>query len=716
MRLLSLLALVACDPATDNTSAEPPTEYAVADCAPNVEVFRDRVWTPVLEPTCLACHGPGGIGSDGSRLDLDPADLEASMLATFQVADDLLRKPTEQHPDGHGGGAVLTEDSAGFAALEFWVAWMGGDCEELPPAPSCEEEEAGRVLRRLTHAEYDRTVEDLVGITWDAGATFASDRVVDGYHNDAKALTVSSLLADQYRASAEEVAAAADLAALLPCTSADGDCAAAFIESFGFRAFRRPLTQGDVDRYGALWAAVSASDGFDEGVRWVIAAMLQSPHFLYRAELGVQDGSGVFALTGWELATALSYDLWGTTPDAALLARAAAGELDDPEGLAEVAAEMLDDPRTLQTAADLVEVWLDTSQLQTVSRDGLDGPLRDALRQETRDLVIDLAGQGGTLDDLMTARHTFVEPSLAAHYGLEGSGRVPLDGVRYGGLLTQGSVLATHGRPLGSGPVQRGVAVRERLLCEDLPPPPANLDTSPPEIDPSASTRDQYTEHSANPECAGCHDKIDPLGFGFEHYDQLGRWRADDRGHAVDDSGSVDGVAFAGPFELADVLLDDPRFRACFVKTWRRHATGSEACADDPGPAVGLLTPLVELPGRRAFRERHGDPSEGDTLATGRRIVPEPPDGGTVTVPTGLLLELTTASDWGTGYCADGLVENHTADPVVWQLRTTPEGTIDSLWNAVLDDSGAEWVFSGVDWNREVPPGGTASFGYCASR
>lgn len=706
-----LLALLGCHSTPVDPSGDDP---ATSLCPPDLDLFTTKVWEPVLSRDCVVCHGPGGAAS-GSAFHLFPDDLQASMEATFVVADRLVAKPTGQHPDGHGGGEVLAVGSQSADALAFWAGWIGGTCV-IPEPVSCDERESPRLLRRLTHIEYARTITDLVGVYVDP-ASLSSDPVVDGFRNDAQALVVSDLLADQYRSKAEEIADTINVADLVPCSVADGDavCVSTFVEDFGLRVFRRPLTQPDIDRYVGLWTEIAVEDGFEEGVRWVVTALLQSPNFLYRSELGVSDGAGHFTLTGWEVATALSFTLWGTTPDAHLLELAGDGTLDTPEGVTATATEMLSDLRALDAAADLVEVWLDTAPLASVARDELSSELRSEMQHETRDLVIDVARNGGTLADLMTSRKTFIGPELAAHYGLSGTGEVELDGVKYGGLLTQASVLTTHGRPSGSGPVQRGVLIRERLLCEDLPPPPSNLDVSPPEVDPTLSTREEFSEHSVNPECSVCHDRIDPLGFAFEHYDELGRYRDYDGGHEIDDAGAVDDVSFTGPFELADTLLADARFRSCFVSTWRRHATGVEACADDPGTEVGLMAPLAEVPLLPGFRVRVGGPSEGDTLAAGSRIEPGTPDEPEL--PEGQVeFDFTIVDDWGSGACWDGLVTNASDEAVTWEVRAAVDGTVDNLWNATLEVDGNEWVFRGVDWNAELEPGEQASFGLCTVR
>jgi hypothetical protein len=682
-------------------------------CPEDEATFQSEVWEPVLGTQCVGCHVDGGLAASTDFV-LDPDDMLASLRAFSQVSDRILLKPTGLHEEGHGGGQLIELDSPEYAALAFWVDWNDGTCA-VPALPSCDALEQARRLRRLSHAEYDRTIADLLGIDSDYGQRFAADPVVDGFANDAEALELSPLLADQYRAAAEEIAGSISLNPLLPCDPYQvgySGCAALFIEDFGYRAFRRPLVQSDVDRYLDLWTLVATEDGFDEGLRWVLTAMLQSPHFLYRSELGVHQGDGVFQLTDWEIASELSYTFWGTMPDEELLAIAGAGELQTPEQIQAQAQRLASDPRVLETAADMVEAWLLLDRLQTVSRDGLDQELRDAMRQETRDLIQDIASDNGSLADLMQARHTFVDEALADHYGLAETGEVPLDGERYGGLLTQGSLLTTYALPTGSSPIHRGVLVRERLLCEELPPPPSNLDTSPPAVDPNASTRERYTEHSANPQCASCHEKIDPIGFGFEHYDGLGRWRATEEQHPIDASGDVDGQDFDGVAELSQLLLEDTRFRSCFATTWERYATGVESCAADPGD-VRFLDPLIALPTKLSFRQRIGTPLEGDTFSSGDRLSVELPEDD-IEPGEDIEFSLTIANSWTNGYCADGLVINHSVDYVKWEVSDTIDGTINSIWNATYHTVGTDTVFSGDTWNTELAPGTSTTFGFCA--
>ena len=689
---------------TEDTAGDPDGALA---CGEDVAVFEAHVWEPVMSRQCAVCHVAGGVAGQSAMV-LDPDDPYKSMMATIPVMDRLLDKPSGAHPDGHGGGDIVAPGSPEHEALAFWEGWAAGVCDLPEDIEQCEP--LGRRARRLSHSEYARTVFDLVGVEIDISESLAADVSVEGFSNDAEALVVASLLADQYRALAEDIAGKVDVDALLGCNPAElgaTNCAHQFIEAFGTQAFRRPIKADELERYADLWRTVADEEDFDEGIRWVLTAMLQSPHFLYRSELGIQSGSGRFELTAWEQATELSYLLWGTTPDAALLEDAEDGALDLQAQVERLSA----DPRASEVAADVVSVWLMLDRLQGVSREGLTDPLRESMDTEVRTLVASIAQEGGTLADLLGADQTWLDAEMAEHYGASDTGWVPIDD---GGLLSRAAVLTTHGLSLGSGPVQRGVAVRERLLCEPLALPPASLDTSPPPVDPAASTRDRYAQHSDDPLCAGCHELIDPIGFGFEHYDQLGRWRIDDSGHEIDASGAVDGATFDGVSGLTDVLLDDPRVRTCHVQMWRRWGTGAEACGEDYGD-IALTQPLHDLVGEEDFTVRYGTSVEGDTLAAGARLVLEtlPKDdiGGT----SGVELVLTEVSRWSAGWCADGEVINHGADPVTWAVRSTLEGSITSIWGAVYEEDGAATVFSGVDWNASLEAGGATTFGFCGA-
>jgi hypothetical protein len=641
-----------------------------------------------------------------------------------------------------GGGRRNKDDVVDSALVDE-------TCESPAPGP--------RLLRRLTHDEYDRSVTDLLGQTSSRGQGFAADDVVGGLMNNAGALDVSSLLADQLRAAAEAAAGEADLTLLVPCDPAElGNtaCATVFIEDLGLRAFRRPLTQDDLNRYLSLWESVARDDGFDAGARWVITAMLQSPHFLYRMELGAKGDDGLYHLTGWERATALSYLFWGTTPDTELLDAAASGALDTDEGLRKQADRLAADPRAETVIAAFFEDWLDLDRLAIVSRDTTEYPeltatVREAMAGETRRLVNDLAASGATISDLLLARHSFITDSLAAYYGVspgageadaEGFRKVTLDGEKYGGLLSQGAVLTTWALSASSSPVHRGLLVREHLLCQDLPPPPSNLNTSPPPVDPTLSTRERYATHATEPVCQSCHRLIDPIGFGFESYDGVGRWRSMDGEHPVDATGWIEGSQesdgeFDGLMELSALLATSPDVQRCYSRVWFSYAAGlyeedsltcdADAVAEAFAPGGMPLTgPQEALLVSQHLSVRAGEATtELDTPALGDRLpldeLPEDTgDWGEASAAEGNVdFEIVISSDWTAGYCADLYVTNNSETRVSWEVRTRLSGTPYTVWSSQYsEEADGTDVFIGESWNNTLDPGGSTQAGFCANR
>lgn len=478
-------------------------------------------------------------------------------------------------PGAPGGGAALT--------------CVPGEVRPGPPS----------AYRRLTRLEYDNTVRDLLGDESQPARAFPPDE--DGLGFDVGA-TVSPLQLELYMRTAETLAASAverNLARLVTCSPANGDdaCAARFIEQMGRRVYRRPLS----DRQKAsLLALHRGADTFADGVRLVLQAMLQSPYFLYRIERGdpatLEPARNVVALDGYERATRLSYLFWSTTPDDELFAAAEAGRLATPDEVAEQARRLIADPRARTTMRDFFFQWLELD-LEGLSKDErvypeLDDTLRGALRGETERFVDHvLWTEEGSLSALLTGTTTFVDAALADLYGIDGvTGRelvrVELDPRERGGILTLASVLATHARPDQSSPVLRGKLVRERLLCQPMPPPPEDLIVVPPDLDPGLTTRERYRQHSADPACSGCHRLMDPIGLGFEHYDALGRYRETENGLAIDATGEVFATdeangAFDGAVELGRMLAESDDVRRCVTSQWFQYAFGRSVTTED---------------------------------------------------------------------------------------------------------------------------------------
>ncbi|HZI13632.1 MAG TPA: DUF1592 domain-containing protein, partial [Myxococcus sp.] len=472
--------------------------------------------------------------------------------------------------------------------------------EATPPEPSaCAPAPGPSPLRRLTHREYDNTLRDLLGDTSAPSQAFPAEEELNGFTNNAATQTLSPVLAEKYMLAAMEVAerATQNLGKLLPCDPAkvgEEACARRFIQQMGTRAFRRPLTQASEDQLFAVYAAGRASKDFRTGIQLALEVMLQSPEFLYLLEDGtpVDGRPTLLELDGWSMASRLSYLLWGTLPDKELFDAAEEGRLSTPDELAAQARRMLKDPRARGVVREFHAQWLGLGRISELAKDTSHFPafnpdIRSHLRAEADAFVDHVVFEGeGTLKELFTAPYTFVDAPLAAYYGLtpprgQGMVKVDLPTRRGAGLLSQGGLMAVLAKPTETSPILRGKFVRERLLCQMIPPPPDNAVIAP-NTDPNATAREKLAEHRKDPSCGGCHIRMDPIGFGFEKFDGIGRFREmEPRGGPVDDSGDVDGNTFRGVSELGTLLAEDPKVHSCVVKQWFRFAHGRADSDDD---------------------------------------------------------------------------------------------------------------------------------------
>lgn len=444
-------------------------------------------------------------------------------------------------------------------------------------------------IRRLTRVEYDNTVRDLLGDDTHPAQAFPADEKALGI---AMGGTVSALLAERYQEAAEGVAGRAvkDLSTLLPCdpaTLGEDACAKKFIDGFASRAYRRPLDSDESARLVAVYDNIKKDFDFKTAIEVVIRAVLQSPNFLYVVEFGDGDATSTkVPLTTWELASRLSYFLWGSMPDETLFTAAETGELSDPGALEAQARRMLKDPRAADAVREFHEQWLELESLDTVSKDSsyypsFDDSLRQSMKTEAETFFERVVLDDGHLDTLLTAPFSYVNQQMADFYGVSAPAKawskVTLDSTHRAGLLTLPALLATHAKPNQSSPVYRGKFVREALLCQPLPPPPPNVAIVPPDPDPNATTKQQFEQHSKDPSCASCHQLMDPIGFGFEHYDGIGRYREKDGKFIVDAKGElfqtqdVDGP-FDGAVELAERLSQSEQVRDCVARHWLRFA------------------------------------------------------------------------------------------------------------------------------------------------
>jgi hypothetical protein len=546
----------------------------------------------------------------------------------------------------------------GLLALLAWTGAPGCDAQlsgdqDPPPgtagagvgggAPSVHGVPVVTRVARLTHAQYDSTVASLLGVTDKVAASFAPD-ASDGYAFDNSIdLRVDGRLGPQYRLAAEELAerVAADagfVARFVPCTEQTAGCPEQLIAELGKRAFRRPLNDAEKMRFSALFARgaelVGSGNAFRDGVRLVVEAMLQSPQFLYRSELSAVVGAdGLIQIDGWEMASRLSYFLWGSMPDTALLAAAEAGQLSAPADVAAAAERLLADPKAQASVLSFHGQALRFARFKKVSPDVAtypNAPADMALKVEqaaqlfVKDVVFDTKGG---ISELLTAPFAYADAGLAPIYGQSVAGtefqKLSFPAGDRGGLLMQAGFLASNAYAIRTDPIHRGLFVQRDLLCHVIPDPPpgASMTPLPPLSDQIKTTRQQIEALTSGSACSGCHKMINAPGFAFEQFDAIGQARTTDNAAPIDVSGTatIDGqeVSFVGAAQLVQALSTSAEVRACYVGKWLEYAYGRSKTIDDAAAQAALaeaplptLSVLSRLTGTKAFRFRAPNPAE----------------------------------------------------------------------------------------------------------
>jgi hypothetical protein len=501
----------------------------------------------------------------------------------------------DRHPTGPGGG--------GNPSLPGGLTCAGG----VQPGP--------RLLRLLTRREYAATVSAILGVPAPDVSAFPEEPLVDGFDTNAAALVVTSRHVDTYYETADRLvreALKSQRARLVPCAAGSPGCDKQVVAALGKRAFRRPLAVAEVDRYAALFAADLTTGSFDEGVALAATSLFVSPSFLYRSELGEPAGDGTFKLTPYEVAAALAYNFLGGPPDDELYAAADAGQLADAAGVEAQARRLLADPRARVSLGEFFTQWLGVNRYASANKDAAIYPmfndgLRDALFAESRAFVEHVVFEtpASNWQELYAADYVVADRDVLGFYGIPGGGDRPARvtvpaGVERGGILTLGALLGTHAHANESSPIKRGVFVRTRLLCEDLTPPPPDVETVPPGLDPALTTRERFAKHTDSPTCAGCHKRIDPVGFGFERFDGIGAYRTQEGGKTVDDSGEVVGLpnaTFRGPKALGQLLAQTAEAEACVAKQYFRYWRGVREAGTDRCAGEELAGHLKEAKG-----------------------------------------------------------------------------------------------------------------------
>ena len=490
--------------------------------------------------------------------------------------------------------------------LPLWAACAGPgapagkapqDDTVVDPGPPPEAAPAPPVVRRLTQHQYRSVIRDLFGPEVYVPARLEPDEEVGGLFAVGSATTtISPLGVELYEQAALAIAAQvmddADLRArVVPCTpvgAVDAACAAEALGALGRRAWRRPLTADELDALVGLAGAGAAVEGdFHAGLVYPLSAMLQAPSFLFRFELGEPDGSGARIYTDWEMASRLSFFFWDSIPDDALLDAAEAGLLHDDATLTAEVDRLLADPRARAGVRNLASELFNLHELDLIVFDPwlfphFDETVAVSAREETLLNVEDVVfTEDAPWDTLFTRRRTFVDRKLASIYGVaapvrEGFGAVelPEDGGRIG-YFGQVSFLGLNAHSTLSSPTLRGLFVRHELLCQGIPAPPADVNTSIPEPSADAPTmRERIAVHLEDPSCAGCHRIMDPVGLGFENFDAIGGWRVSENGATIDPSGELDGVAFTGPAGLAAAVAGHRQLSPCLAETVFAYANG----------------------------------------------------------------------------------------------------------------------------------------------
>ena len=483
-----------------------------------------------------------------------------------------------------------------------------------PEAPEpAAEARTPRRLRRLTNFEMEEVISDVLGgQRLGLGSTFLPDPRVEGYDNDAVALGVSESKVEEIVMTADRVAghmtAGEHLDRHAPCAAGQDQtvCARDFATRTATRAWGRPPSGEELERLTGIYQVgregEGDAEGFRAGVTLVAQAVLQSPHFVYRTELGdpaaARDPAATSVpLTGIEIASAMSFLLGGSRPDGPLLESALRGELSDPGARERQARRLLASSAGRRRMAHFLRAWLGLEDVAMLNKDVGAFPFftpraRRALDRDLTQFLEHVLDAGGArLDELMLADYAFPSPELIPFYNddlLEPPGDFALRRLnpsRRRGLLSSPAFLAAHGLIDQTNPVERGLMVRGRMFCQDVAPPPPDVLAQPPVGGPELTTRQKYEAHASDPRCRGCHLLIDPLGFGFEQFDTVGRFRAHENGHPLDSRGEVLGTdvdgPFTGPAELAPRLMQSAQFRRCFIMQLFRFAEGRSVESGD---------------------------------------------------------------------------------------------------------------------------------------
>lgn len=583
--------------------------------APGPDYFTSQVLPVLHKANCEGCHNSGGVAA-GTRFRVPEGELSKEEWTRFGLSlhtlinrndpghSPLIDKPTRRVV--HAGGQRIAPGSAEESTLRNWIDYLVTNTKPSDRFEIAERRaERKPVLRRLTNAQYNNTVRDLLGDDTRVAEQFPPEDYVNGFRNQFQSQSVSPLLAEAYAIGAEKLAKSAfrggDTRGLVPCKDTTPACGTKFIAEFGRKAFRRPLSETEKTRYLKLWAA--------GGAQMVVEGMLQSPNFLLRTENGAEP-----AWRPYETANRISYAIWNSMPDDELFRAAAAGELGNAAGVEKQVRRMLKDPRARATVDEFVSEWMRFDRLLGAVKERASFPmytpeLANAMTEEARRLVEHLVWNNANFMELYSADYAFLSTSLAKLYNVPAPAQefarvqLPPETER-AGVLGQALLLAATAKPAETSPTARGLFVREQFLCQDVPQPPPGVNANLPlnTREKPMTNRERLGVHLANDSCASCHSLIDPIGFGFEKFDAVGQRREKlkitftperkDKGKTetveldFDTAGHVAGTpnsAFRNPRELGNILAGNLQCQQCVVKQLFRYYQGR---MEKPGDAA----------------------------------------------------------------------------------------------------------------------------------
>lgn len=516
----------------------------------------DRSIRPIVQRHCFKCHNADQRKGEIDLTRDENPRLIAQNRKTWQTALEMIENG-EMPPKKEA--QPKAEDRAKL--VDFLKKTLGNlECKD--------DRDPGKpVVRRLNKTEYDAAVQALTGLDLDLADRFSPDASSYGFDSIAEALALSPVLVEQYHEAAKKLLAEVDRNPEARKRVYLGDPRRTF-ETFAAKAFRRPPEPAFVDKLMALHDKAVAKG--EDGVRPGLLAVLISPRFLMRIESLKPEAKGPYLVDDYDLASRLSFFIWSGPPDEILLEAAAKGGLRTPEAVEAQARRMLADPRSRALGDNFVGQWLQLRGLATHKPDpkvfpGFTESLRTSMRKEIDLVLRELVAKDRPLTELVDADYSYLNEELARHYGIEGVKgpelrRVSLPDRRRGGLLTSAALLMLQSDPDRNNVPRRGNFVAGAILGTSPPPPPPDV----PQLEDvkgapgkELTLRERLELHRSKAECMGCHSKIDPLGFGLENYDAIGRWREVEAGRPVDASGVLpNGKAFKGPVELKKILLE----------------------------------------------------------------------------------------------------------------------------------------------------------------